>query len=99
MRLDSFLSTVGIVKRRTEAARAVRDGHVSVDGRSAKPAHEVRVGERIRVEDARGVTRWLVRAIPVGNVRKADHPRYAERLDGDGPDPAADRGAPRAGEG
>lgn len=81
MRLDSFLSTVGIVKRRTEAARWLRDGRVSVDGRRAKPAHEVQPGQRIRVDGRGGATEWLVHEIPPGNVPKADYPRYVERTD------------------
>jgi len=88
MRLDSFLSTVGIVKRRTEAARWLRDGRVLVDGHPAKPAHDVRPGQRIRVEGgARGPAEWIVHEIPAGNVPKAHYSRYAERVDAASPGP------------
>ncbi len=85
MRLDSFLSTVGIVKRRTEATRLLREGRVLVNDRAAKPAVEVRVGQRIAVHGPRGAVCWEVLAVPAGNVRKADHPRYVTRLDAEPP--------------
>lgn len=87
MRLDMFLSTVGIVKRRTEAARLLREGRVSVDGHPAKAAAEARVGARLRVDGPRGITEWEVLAIPEGNVRKAEYGKYAARCD-DGGDAA-----------
>lgn len=86
MRLDSFLSTVGIVKRRTEAARLLREGRVSVDDHPAKAAAEARVGARLRIDGPRGVTQWEVLAIPEGNVRKADYGQYAARRDDGGDD-------------
>jgi ribosomal 50S subunit-recycling heat shock protein len=88
MRLDSFLSSVGIVKRRTEAARLLREGRVLVDGRAAKPASEARPGQRIRVDGPRGVTCWTVLDVPTGNVRRADYGKYAGRVDDAGEDPA-----------
>jgi len=81
MRLDTFLSTVGIVKRRTEAARLLREGRVYADDHAVKPAVEARAGMRLRVEGPRGVTLWEVLEVPEGNVRKADYGKYAARLD------------------
>ena len=36
-----------LVKTRSLAATACRGGHVKVNGRTAKPAHPVRVGDRV----------------------------------------------------
>jgi ribosome-associated heat shock protein Hsp15 len=47
MRLDQWLWAVRLYKTRTWAANAVKAGHVTVNGQTAKPAREVRAGELI----------------------------------------------------
>jgi len=80
LRLDLFLSRVGIVKRRTEAARWLKDGRVLVDGLPAKAAGEARAGQRLRVEEKRRVREWEVLAVPAGNVPKSAYGDYARLL-------------------
>ena len=49
MRLDQWLWAVRLYKSRTLAVEGIRGGHVKVDGTAAKPAREIRLGERIEV--------------------------------------------------
>ncbi len=81
MRLDAWIRRVGVLKRRTLAARLLKNGHILVDGRPAKPAASVRPGQEVRVEGPRTVTTWEVVAIPEGNVPKSDYPLFARLLD------------------
>jgi len=46
-RIDRWLWAVRIYKTRSDATRACTGGHVEIDGRPAKPAHKVRVGDRV----------------------------------------------------
>jgi len=46
-RVDRWLWAVRIVKSRTEATEACGGGHVKVNGRTAKAATTVRVGDRV----------------------------------------------------
>ena len=46
-RVDRWLWAVRIVKARTEGTEACRGGHVKVNGRPAKAATTVRVGDRV----------------------------------------------------
>jgi len=46
-RLDRWLWSVRLTKSRSEATDACRAGHVRLNGRPAKPAHTVAVGDRI----------------------------------------------------
>lgn len=46
-RLDRWLWSVRLTKSRSEATDACRGGHVRVNGRPAKAAHTVVVGDRI----------------------------------------------------
>ena len=46
-RLDRWLWSVRLTKSRSEATDACRAGHVRLNGRPAKPAHTVAVGDRV----------------------------------------------------
>jgi ribosome-associated heat shock protein Hsp15 len=46
-RLDRWLWSVRLTKSRSEATDACRAGHVRLNGRPAKPAHTVTVGDRV----------------------------------------------------
>ncbi|NQY56676.1 MAG: RNA-binding S4 domain-containing protein [Ilumatobacteraceae bacterium] len=46
-RVDQWLWSVRLTKTRTDAGRACRGGHVTVNGRSAKPATPVREGDTV----------------------------------------------------
>ena len=48
-RVDRWLWAVRLTRTRSEATAACRSGHVKVDGRSAKPATPVGVGDRVEV--------------------------------------------------
>jgi len=45
MRLDKYLKISRIIKRRSVANDACSTGHVTVNGREAKPGTDVRVGD------------------------------------------------------
>jgi len=47
-RIDRWLWTVRLVKTRSLAAQACRAGHVQINGRRAKPAALVKVGDTVR---------------------------------------------------
>ena len=49
MRVDKFLKVSRIIKRRTVAGEACGTGHIAVNGKPAKPAHRVKVGDILEV--------------------------------------------------
>lgn len=49
VRVDSWLWSVRLTKTRAQAATACRAGHVKINGERVKPAHPVRVGDRVRL--------------------------------------------------
>ncbi len=49
MRLDKFLKVSRIIKRRTIAAEACDGGRVSVNGKTAKPSTQLKIGDRIEI--------------------------------------------------
>lgn len=49
IRLDKYLWAVRVFKTRSDAADAIRNNKVTVDGAYAKPSREVKIGDRIEV--------------------------------------------------
>ena len=70
MRLDSFLSDVRLIKRRTQAKKACENQIIWVDGKIAKPSKEVKVGQKILLDFTSRSIEIEVLAIPKRNIRK-----------------------------
>ena len=53
IRLDKYLWAVRVFKTRSDAADAVRNNKVTVNGAYAKPSRDVKIGDRIDVRKTR----------------------------------------------
>ncbi len=71
MRIDKFLKVARVIKRRTVANEVVSKGRVQINGRTAKPGTEVKVGDLIEIQFGSGTSRIRVLEIK-DNVRKDD---------------------------
>jgi len=49
MRLDKYLKVSRLIKRRTVAKEMVDAGRVKVNGKIAKPGHEVKTGDMLEI--------------------------------------------------
>lgn len=49
VRIDAWVWSVRMFKTRSEAANAVKAGHVKLNGNTTKPAQQVVPGDRVRV--------------------------------------------------
>lgn len=63
MRLDKFLKVSRIIKRRTVANEACTGGRVSVNGRVAKPAADVKEGDVLEIRFGNRVGRYRVASV------------------------------------
>ncbi len=72
MRLDSYLSDIRLIKRRTQAKKACESGRVFLDGNVAKPGKEVKQGQIITIDFAHRILEVEVLEIPLRNVRKEE---------------------------
>ena len=68
MRLDKFLKVSRLIKRRTVANEACDMGRILVNGNSAKPAKQLKVGDIIEIEYSNRVEKVEVLVVPTGNV-------------------------------
>lgn len=69
MRLDKFLKTSRLIKRRTVACEACDGGRVTVNGVTAKPARTVKAGDIIEIHFG-GKTLKVEVLLAAENVRK-----------------------------
>jgi len=79
VRLDDYLSTVGLVKRRTIAKELAQNGMVMVGGRTVKASYQVKVSDIIQIKGKRALAAEVL-DIPTGSVAKTDRGRYFREL-------------------
>ncbi len=81
MRLDKFLQTTGIIKRRELANEACKLSLVEVNGKTAKPTLQVKPGDQVEVNLARKTILFEVLEVPeIKNIRKSDRSQYINIL-------------------
>lgn len=81
MRIDKFLKVARIIKRRTVANTICENGRVHVNGRPAKPATQVAVGDIIEISFGTGSSRVRVLRL-TDTVRKDEAAQLYEVLEG-----------------
>ena len=79
MRLDKFLKVSRILKRRTVAQEACKGGKVSVNGRSAKPSHDLKIGDEVEISFSSGALRFRIKELKE-TVRKEEAENLYEIL-------------------
>jgi len=64
VRIDKFLSTVNIVKRRSLSEDMCKSRVVKINDKVVKPAKEVKVGDIIEIQYIENSKKWEVLQIP-----------------------------------
>ncbi len=64
MRIDKWLASVNVIKRRTIASDMVKSGVVYINGLKAKASKNVSVGDKITIEYLKGTKNYEVLQIP-----------------------------------
>lgn len=64
MRLDKFLKISRIIKRRTVAAEAASSGRILLNGKTAKPSHEVKAGDIIEIKFGDKTSKFKILEVP-----------------------------------
>jgi len=79
MRIDDYLSTVGIIKRRTIAKELGANGLIEVNGHKVKPAYQVKLHDIIAIKGSRPFSAEVL-DIPSGSVPKSDRERFFQEV-------------------
>ncbi len=81
MRIDKFLSTVNIVKRRSISEDMCKSKVVQVNGVVVKPAKVVKVGDKITINYLKGAISYEVLKIPeTKSIPKSKKDEYVKEL-------------------
>ena len=80
MRLDQFLSNAGCIPRRTQAKQACDEGLVEVDGKVARPATAIQIGQRITIKTGMRIRKYRVLQLPQRPVPRKQRDEYSELL-------------------
>ncbi len=79
-RLDKYLWAVRIFKTRSEAADAIRNNKVTVNGAYAKPSREAKVGDRIEVRKTMITYSYLITALIENRQPAKNVPLYCQNI-------------------
>lgn len=80
MRIDDYLSTVFLIKRRTIAKEWILGGKVKLNSNRVKPAHDVKVGDIIQISYPRQSLTVEVVEIPFKSVPKKEAENYYKQI-------------------
>lgn len=77
MRIDKFLKISRVLKRRAVAADACKGGRVSVNGKSVKPAYDLKLGDEVEISFGGGSLKFRVLSLKE-TVKKEEAPLMYE---------------------
>lgn len=81
MRIDKFLNSVNITKRRTVAQDMISNGVVSINGKVVKASKSVEVGDEIELAYLKGSKKYLVLLIPtMKSTPKSEQDKYIKEV-------------------
>jgi len=81
MRIDKWLASVNVIKRRTVASDMVKSGVVYINGLKAKASKNVIVGDKITIEYLKGAKEYEVLQVPTTKtVPKAKKYEYVKEI-------------------
>jgi ribosomal 50S subunit-recycling heat shock protein len=63
MRIDKYLKVSRLIKRRTLANEACETGRVTINGKTAKPGTEVKIGDIIEIRFGSNLTKVEITSI------------------------------------
>jgi ribosomal 50S subunit-recycling heat shock protein len=81
LRIDKFLNTVNIVKRRAVADEMCKEGVVLINGKKAKSSKDVKTGDTIEIHYLSGIKKYEVLQIPqTKTIPKSKKNEYVKEI-------------------
>ena len=80
VRLDKYLWAVRIFKTRSDAADAIRNNKVTVNGAYAKPSREAKIGDRVEVKRAMITYTYLITEFVANRQPAKNVPQYCQNI-------------------
>ncbi len=81
MRVDKFLNSVNIVKRRSVADDMAKEGVVFINSKKAKSSKDVKAGDIIEIHYLKGVKKYEVLKLPESKtIPKSKKNEYVKEI-------------------
>ena len=80
VRLDKYLWAVRIFKTRSDAADAIRNNKVTVNGAYAKPSREAKIGARVEVKRAMITYTYLITELVANRQPAKNVSQYCQNI-------------------
>jgi len=80
MRLDNFISDLGLIKRRAVVKEMAEGGHIRVNDQRAKPGHRLKVGDIVEITGRQSIKIRVKKLIDGKSVTKEARTEYFEIL-------------------
>jgi ribosome-associated heat shock protein Hsp15 len=81
LRIDKFLNSVNIVKRRSIADEMCKEGVVFINSKLAKPSKDVKVGDVIEIHYLSGIKKFEVLKLPeTKTIPKSKKNEYVKEI-------------------
>jgi len=81
MRIDKFLNSVNLTKRRTVAQDMISNSVVSINGKVVKASKNVEVGDEIELAYLKGTKKYRVLELPtLKSTPKSEQERYIKEI-------------------
>lgn len=80
MRLDLFLKNIHLLKKRNQAKKGIEVGKIKVNGKEAKPAYKIKIGDKVEIDYETALIKFEVIEIAEKPVKKADQERFVRLL-------------------
>ena len=81
MRIDKFLNSVNLVKRRTIADEMCKEGVVFLNSKKAKSSKDVKVGDIIEIHYLNGIKKYEVLKLPeTKTIPKSKKDEYVKKI-------------------
>lgn len=81
MRIDKFLNTTNILKRRSVAQDLIKNNLVSINGAVVKSSREVKIGDIIEIKFLEYTKKYKILAIPESkNIPKNDKAKFIDEI-------------------
>ncbi len=81
MRIDKFLNSVNLTKRRSVAQDMIKNGVVQINSKVAKASKDVQVGDMITINYLNGAKSYEVLALPATkSTPKSEQKKYVKEI-------------------
>ena len=81
MRIDKFLNSVNLTKRRSIAQDMIKNGVVAINDKTAKASKDVSVGDIVTITYLKGEKKYQVLALPTTkSTPKSEQEKYIKEI-------------------